>query len=283
MACEFKALTSAAIKACDQLDGVADGIIAAPGLCHFDPHTVVGQPFKCSDTGADLKISSEAATIALAAWTGPRSVDGHFLFYGLNKDASLLALVNTTCSSNSTCRGEPFSIASDWIQYFVQKDPSFDLTNVSYRQYDTIFRQSQNQYTSIIGTNDPDLTDFKEAGRKMITWHGLADELISVNGTIDYYRQVLELDPGAADYFRIFPSPGGAHCSGGVGYFAEDALQALVDWVENDIVPDMLKGVTLPDTNGTVKSAPICPYPLVAAYKGGNIDEATSFECQPSF
>jgi Tannase and feruloyl esterase len=41
--CELSAFTTATITACDDIDGVIDGIIAAPGLCNFDPHTLFGQ------------------------------------------------------------------------------------------------------------------------------------------------------------------------------------------------------------------------------------------------
>ena len=281
--CEFEAIREAATAACDNLDGVADGIIAAPGLCAFDPRAVVGQTFTCPGSSTNGTISSEAATIALAAWTGARTTDGRFLGYGLNKDTSFAGLANTSCSSPGNCTGQPFLISSSWITYFVQKDPTFDVTKMSYRQYDSIFRQSNNQYASVIGTNDPDLTDFREAGGKMINWHGLADELIFPNGTYGYYQRVLDLDPNAADYYRFFPAPGVGHCAGGVGYFPDSALQSLIDWVENDIVPETLNGTTLPDTNGTVRRAPLCPYPLVAAYNGGDINVASSFECQTSF
>src|SRR5206468_1840394 len=112
----------------------------------------------------------------------------------------------------------------------------------------SIFRQSKNQFASIISTNDPDLTDFRDAGGKMITWHGLADELIFPNGTFDYYKRVLDFDPNAADYYRFFPAPGVAHCRGGIGWYPGDSFQSLVDWVENDIVPGTLNGTTLPGT-----------------------------------
>jgi Tannase and feruloyl esterase len=281
--CEFEAIRAAAIAACDDLDGVNDGIIAAPNLCNFDSHTAIGQPFKCNETGANLTISPEAATIAQATWTGPRTVDGRFEWYGLNKDASFSGLANTTCDPNGICSGQPFGASSSWIQFFVLKDPTLNLTKISYRQFDSIFRQSNNQYASVIGASDPDLTDFREAGGKIITWHGLADELLSVKGTFNYYDRVLELDPTAADYFRVFPAPGVGHCAGGVGYFPANSLDSLVDWVENGIVPETLNGTTLPGASGKVRHAPLCPYPLVAAYKGGGIDEASSFECQASF
>jgi hypothetical protein len=46
--CEFDAITTAAVSACDALDGLVDGIIASPEKCHFNPHILVGKSFNCS-------------------------------------------------------------------------------------------------------------------------------------------------------------------------------------------------------------------------------------------
>jgi Tannase and feruloyl esterase len=242
------------------LDGATDGIIAAPSLCNFDPGAVVDQTFDCFKTGEQVAVSSETPTIALATWSWPRTVDGKFLWYGLNKDAPLAVLVNSTDGCNGTCFELPYPVKAAWISQFVQKDPNFNLSNISPRQYDSIFRQSINQYESIIGTNYPDLTDFRDVGRKMITCHGLADDILSPNGTCYYYQRVLDVDPNAADYYRVFPALGVGHCVGGVGCYPSSSLQSLVDWVENDIVPEILEGTTLPDVKGTVRQALLCPY-----------------------
>ena len=220
----------------------------------------------------------------MAAWTGPRTAeDGKFLWYGLNRDAPLAALVNTTGGCNGSCHEFPYPPGTAAITLFMEKNPDFDIYNMSPRRYESIFRQSVNQYDSIIGTSYPDLTDFRDVGGKMITWHGLSDEIIFPNGTYHYYRQVVENDPNAADYYRFFPVPGVHHCAGGIGPFPDRALQSLVDWVEKGTVPDILEGTSLPDANGTVTRRPLCPYPLVAAYQGGNSNEASSFKCRPSF
>lgn len=107
--CELEAIASAAVKACDLLDGIADGIISAPGLCHFEPHTLVGQEINYS--GKLRRISSAAARITQAFWEGPRTAKGSFMWYGLNSDASLVRLLNTSCSANGTCYGAPFEIS----------------------------------------------------------------------------------------------------------------------------------------------------------------------------
>lgn len=66
--CELLAITKAAIEACDELDGVKDGVVAAQGLCDFDATTVVGQKFDCE--GNSRKISKSAANIANEIWRG---------------------------------------------------------------------------------------------------------------------------------------------------------------------------------------------------------------------
>lgn len=116
----------------------------------------------------------------------------------------------------------------------------------------------------------------------MITWHGLADLLIPPNGTSDYYEQVMALDPHIRDYYRLFEAPGVGHCWGGIGPFPGDAFASLMRWVEEGIAPDVLAG-TSPPVNGKVQHRPLCPYPLVSAYKGGDPNQASSFECAASF
>lgn len=281
--CELEAITEAAIAACDELDGVKDGMISDPDRCTFDPLSLVDQTIQCAETGVERKISLEAAQVALAAWTGLRTTDGRFMWHGMNRDTRLSGIANTECTSSGQCTGSPFTISSDWIKYFVQKDPEFDITKITDEEYERIIRQSHNQYASILGTADPDLTDFRQAGGKMITWHGLIDELIFPNGTYEYYERVLKVDPNAADYYRFFPAPGIEHCRGGIGPFPSTALESLVRWVENGEIPEVLNGTSLPLADGTIRTAPLCPYPLVAAYKGGDIHEATSFRCEESF
>jgi hypothetical protein len=66
-ACEMSGITDAAISACDELDGVEDGIVAAPGLCKFNASDAVGKEVSCGD-GTTMKVSDGAAKIARATW-----------------------------------------------------------------------------------------------------------------------------------------------------------------------------------------------------------------------
>jgi hypothetical protein len=53
----------------------------------------------------------------------------------------------------------------------------------------------------MIGTQNPDISAFRDAGEKTLSWHDLADELIPVGSSVDYYNRVRALDGNVDDYF----------------------------------------------------------------------------------
>ncbi|ESZ94426.1 feruloyl esterase B precursor [Sclerotinia borealis F-4128] len=286
--CELDGITAAAIAACDGLDGVIDGIVSAPGLCTFQANETIGRNVTCADESS-VYISDGAAKIAQAAWDGPTSDDGSFLWYGLNPSSPLsipfsIGIAMTTCTSpNTNCTATPFPLSSDWITLFVLKNASFPLENITHKEYTRIFHSSIQEFASIIGTSDTDLSAYKETGGKIISWHGLADHVISSNGTLDYYSKVQERDANVRDFYRFFEAPGVQHCGDGNGPFPEAALGALVSWVEKGIAPNVLAAKSLPGVDGSVVERNLCVWPLVAAYLGGDPMVASSFECRESF
>ncbi|KAF2137061.1 uncharacterized protein K452DRAFT_291853 [Aplosporella prunicola CBS 121167] len=239
--CVLDAITAAAVAACDGLDGTADGIIAGP--CDFDAHDVVGQHVACGAFNAT--VTAAAAEVANAVWAGAKAEDASPLWYGLNRGAPLSGIANTTCDASGTaCAPVPFNVAEGWLRYFVLRDPSSQPLNLTRNDLAPLIRASNNVYASVISAADPDLTDFKAAGGKLLSWHGMDDQLIPVRGSEVYYRDVLERDAGAAAYFRLFEVPGVWHCHGGKGPLPLEAFDRLVGWVERGEVPEVLRGVT---------------------------------------
>ncbi|KAJ8060663.1 hypothetical protein OCU04_010971 [Sclerotinia nivalis] len=278
--CEFDGITAAATEACDGIDGVVDGIVSMPGLCKFQANETIGKEFTCSD-GSSVTISEAAAKVAQASWDGPRTSDGKFLWYGIHPSSNLGALAATTCTDgNTNCTGIPFQMPVDWINLFIHKNTTYPLQTITHKQFDRIFHASIQQFTSIIGTSDADLSEFRDAGGKLLSWHGLADQLIFPNGTSSYYEKVQALDENVRDYYRYFEAPGVGHCAGGNGPFPFEAFKALVDWVERGEAPEILKARSLPGVNGTVVERNLCLYPLVAKYVGGDPMVASSFVCR---
>jgi hypothetical protein len=174
--CEIDALTRLAIESCDGLDGLLDGIISDEDACRFDPYTAVGTDINCSSAAAPNNISQAAAIVADAAWNGARRADGTFLWHTVGHQANLTkedGLAMTVCSSNGTCIGEGNSLLTTTIRLFVQKNPDFDVTSMSRREYEQVFRAGFVEFDSIVGTRSPYLYDFQKLGGKMLTYHGL--------------------------------------------------------------------------------------------------------------
>ncbi|WPG98032.1 tannase precursor [Acrodontium crateriforme] len=281
---EFAAITEAAFESCDALDGVKDGVISDAEVCKFDAKDAVGLSY--SSNNEIRKVSAKAAKIANAIWEGPKK-DGEKMWYGNTHETKFGGpmpfdgLASTACDSNNkNCKSAYFPIAENWNKLFVQKDKDFDVTTMTENDLWKALAKSRREYTSIIDTADPDLSEFKAAGGKIVNWHGLADQIIPPGGMTDYYKRVKALDPDVESFYRFFEAPGIEHCSGGPGAFPADALSSLVDWVENGRAPKTLDAATIPSSSSDVVSTRIlCPWPKVAAYKGGDSTKASSFEC----
>lgn len=272
--CEVKAFKKAALKVCDKLDGVEDGIISQPDLCTVRAADFVGMKYTCD--GIQKTFSASAAQVVQAAWSGSRSVSRKYGWHGLNKDTDIDSYyVSTSCSANGTCHSVGSDLFGNWFKYLVAKNTSFKVSQMSETEFFDRLHSSISEYSSLLGSNDPDLSGFKKTGGKMITWHGLADEAIPPNTTIQYYNEVLKADPGAHQYYRFFEAPGAAHCYGGKGPLPNDALSQLVEWVEKDHPPAVLHATR--GSNNT--SRDLCPYPLRQVYIGGDSRNATSFTC----
>jgi feruloyl esterase len=95
----------------------------------------------------------------------------------------------------------------------------------------------------------------------------------------------------AARFARYFEVPGMNHCRGGPATDQFDMLSALVDWVEQGRAPDAIvasaRGPGAAEVNPEVpanwsanRTRPLCPYPQLAMYQGGDIERASSFACR---
>ncbi|KAH7361682.1 Tannase/feruloyl esterase [Plectosphaerella cucumerina] len=249
--CEFDRIHEAVIAECDRLDGLVDGLVSDEAACQFDPLTLVGQSFYCSDTGRTTVVSQVAAKLSAAVWAGPRSSRDEFLWFGPNMDARLAGnapvgspdsqhgLAQTACR-DGTCEAMPVGLGDMWFPLFVQRNSSTDWKDYTPETYAKLFEKGVREFDGLIGTSNPDLSDFSNTGGKMITYHGTADEIIPFKQMKHYYDQVLRRDPDARDFYRLFEVPGLAHCAGGNGGQPTAVWDALVAWVEKGEAPDTL-------------------------------------------
>jgi hypothetical protein len=273
-ACKLNAATAAAVAACDSSDGVKDGVIGDPKRCSFDSKQLVG-----TSAGESCGSFTEAdATVIQKLWEGPRRQDGSFLWYGLPKGADLNALWT---SRGTPLKPQAMGITLEWFRYFLAEDPKLDADSITRDRYERFWDQSVEQYGAVIGTDNPDLTEFRNRGGKAIVWHGWADQLISAEGTVDYYNRVQKQMGGpekTSPFMRLFMAPGVGHCGGGMGTAPSGQQEALLSWVEDGKAPETLTAT------GRSQSRPLCQYPLVAKYKStGSTDDAANFVCSSGF
>ena len=278
-ACKLAAATAAAVAGCDTIDGVTDGVVEDPKRCHYDPKALIRT--SAGDCGA---FTEADVNIIRKMWEGPKKEDGTFMWYPLPRGADLRALWT---SGGTPLKPVPFGISMDWFRYFLTQDPKFDGNSVTPAMYERLWDQSVEQYGSVFGTDNPDLTAFRERGGKAVVWHGWADQLITAEGTVDYYKRVQEQMGGpkkTAEFIRLFMAPGVQHCGGGAGPAPGGQLEALMAWVEENKAPDSLLATRPAQNGGPARTRPVCAYPLVAKYKGsGSTDDAANFSCSTGF
>ncbi|WP_409494373.1 tannase/feruloyl esterase family alpha/beta hydrolase [Amycolatopsis sp. cmx-11-12] len=265
--CVFTAFREAAIRACDGRDGVTNGVVDRPDECGYDPRSLIGAKVFCG--GKEVTVTAADAEVVRKIWAGPTDEHGRRLWPGLPKGADFAPVTDAP----------GFPVALGWVRTFLKKQPGFDTSTITYRQFADLFRQSVREYDDVIGTSDPDLSDFRRAGGKLITFVGSDDQLIPPGGTIHYRREV-EREMGGPrlvnDFYRLFLAPGVQHCGGGAGAAPTHALGALVDWVEHGKAPS-----TLPAANSDrTLTRDLCPYPQVSRYRGhGDPAVASSYRC----
>lgn len=281
--CIFDAFQAAIVAACDGVDGVKDGLIGDPVKCRFDATTLIGSTVACTAPSENITITATHADIVSNILQGPQTQDGKLLWYGINPGASFAMQAATAPGAdNKTLVPIPFSAAQGFIANFVQRDPTYNFLDLTFAEFDTKVQQTAAELMPLMTFEHPDLTAFKEGGRRILTWHGTADEILPYSSTTTYRSQLAENMGGVAEldeFSRLFFAPGVGHCQGGVGPYPVDPLAVLVKWVEEWIEPNTLFAQTT-NAEGQDITRNLCPWPRALRYKGsGNLNDASSFEC----
>ena len=281
-AAKLNAVTNAAIAACDAQDGITDGIIQEPRKCTYSATQFICTGLGGNSTDPNCLAPWEAAAVD-KIWNGPKDSNSNQAWYGLERGTVLGALAG---ANPVTGAAAPFPIATDHFKYWIHQDSNFDWHTVTESSFFTDLSASINKFEEVIGSDEP-LKDFRKAGGKMITYHGLADLLIFPRGTYHYYNQILQGNyKETQKFYRFFPYPNNSHCGPyapgtgpqGPAIDAEALFSKLVDWVENSVAPDY---VVARQTAPVVRTRKICMYPNVLVYSGsGSTDAESSFLCK---
>jgi hypothetical protein len=178
---------------------------------------------------------------------------------------------------------KPFGIGLDWFRYFLTRSPGFDGTQMTAAEFELLVNQSVELFGPVFNSNDPDLSAFRDHGGKVIILHGMTDQLIPYQGSVDYYERVQKQMGGAeqtAKFARLFLAPGVDHGSGGPGASPSliHMIYPLVAWVEEGKAPDQLLGEARDAAGKVIRTRPVFPYPQTARYTGtGDPNDAKNF------
>ncbi len=319
---QLTSVSNAANASCDVVGGQHLNYVKDPSTCRYDPTTDAS--VLCTASGGTNATASCVTTVQANAvnkiWYGQTrdgsvpspAVDNSWsvtlatnqLWYGLTRGANLTALAGAT----------PFTISSDVTALELQNPtiatPSFTNATgngadgwklLSYAQ----LANAQDRGIALqadfanINTDNPDLSAFRDAGHKMLMYHGLADVLIMPQGSVQYYNRVataLGGIPAIQSFYRFYLVPGMQHGlgNGSSNAAANPPLPAgalaptggsqlygvLTAWVENGTVPGRIE-IASPVTtaNPTAATAPICPYPQKGTYTAGSPLSSASYTC----
>jgi pimeloyl-ACP methyl ester carboxylesterase len=268
---------AAELAACDELDGLKDGIIGDYRGCHFDPATLV-----CK--GADDESCLTRGQVeSLRMWMGEKHVAapmadglGGYAIYGPGGPST-----EWTYLFGSTFGGREafdFIAADNIVKNGITDDPVASVMTHDPEKWPQRYLEN----SQLIDATNPDLSRFAARGGKILSVQGAGDYCVSYERTGQYYRSV-QAKMGAdrtRAFFRYYVAPSLGHGLNGAGADSFTLFAALEDWVERGKSPDD-PIATKQGQGGTATFArPLCEYGKFPKYRGtGDPNQAASFAC----
>ncbi|HXA56430.1 MAG TPA: tannase/feruloyl esterase family alpha/beta hydrolase [Candidatus Acidoferrum sp.] len=263
---KYSMIHRAVLDMCDKLDGLQDGLINDPRICHFDPKVLL-----CKGADGPTCLTARQVQTARTILSPMKSSTGAELFPRLEPGTELRW-------ARLAGGPAPAALFLDYFR-FVVKNPNWD-----WRTFD-VDRDTAlaNKDAEGIVALDPDLSAFAKHGGKLIMYHGWADQQVAPEASIELFDAMqmatVHLRVTTNSWVRLFMMPGMAHCSGGEGPDNFDKMGAIENWVEQGREPDSLIASELA-SGKPIRTRPLCPYPLEAKYNGsGDPAAAANFSC----
>lgn len=265
---------TALLKRCDARDGLADGQIQDWAHCDFDPAMVQCRPGQ----GKSCLSPGKVATLR-ELYRGPHTPAAGNIYGPFNYDTGIAGSawrgMRLGSAQTGLANSADATLGLGMLRHFqlTPPDPQFDPWQRL--DFDDLLRRVAAS-RAIGDADNPFLSTFA-LHAKLITYNGLSDQGLASSELVSWYRETqAATGPAAADAMRLYLVPGMTHCGGGEATDKFEMLDAMVDWVERGKAPGRIVAQT---SSGPPLSRPLCPYPKVARYTGGNPADAASFEC----
>lgn len=279
----------AVVAACDELDGVSDGVLNDPRQCRFDPATI-----QCKEDGdANECLTAPQVDALKTIYAGIHDASGRTIFPGYlpgaeEGEGGWALWITGPAPAKSLMAYFGLGYYSNMV--YDQKDWDYKTFAV-----DSSMKAANSKTADALNATNPDLSAFRSRGGKLILYHGWNDPAIPALSTVNYYQGVIaKMGRSAANSFtRLYMVPGMQHCGGGPGpeNFGE-ALDAtsvdpqhniritLENWVEKGTAPSSFVVSKAASAASPEITRPLCPYPQSAKYKGtGDSNKAENFTC----
>lgn len=270
---DLKLVSAAVLEQCDGLDGVKDGMVNDVKACRFDPKTLL-----CKGSATTACLSAAKVDALRKIFGGARDSRGEPIYASWPYDAGISSPDWRVWKMgfSPTAPGVNQTMGLDALRrYFATPpDPTITPENFDFDRAAALTAQTG-------AINDPTstyMTSFVQHGGRLLIYQGVSDPVFSANDIMAWYDKLARDAGPPQDWARLFLVPGMNHCQGGPSTDRFDALAALQAWVEDGRTPDRLvaTGAAFPG-----QSRPLCPYPKVARYGGGDKASADSFACSP--
>lgn len=298
-AAERQMVASTILARCDALDGASDGLIQDIKACqaHFSLATDVPT---CTNNVRDGTCLTSAQKDAVSnVFSGARNSAGTALYASFPYDAGLgpgwsawkqansITLDPAAAAFTFTTPPQSASVLSQLSAYAL----NFSMDNDAPKIFATGGVYGESAWSFMTPPDETNLSALKQRGAKLMVYHGTSDPVFSSNDTTDWYQRLTAANGGdASNFARLYTIAGMNHCSGGPSTDQFDMLTPLVAWVEQGKAPDSVVATArdasnvVPNTDvpaawGAGRTRPLCPYPKVARYQGGDVNAASSFAC----
>lgn len=287
----------AVLNQCDGLDGLKDGMILSYGQCTTARVQPALRKLACSGAKTDQCLSPGQIDAMIKSYAPIRDGEGNLIYTGWPWDAGTGDATWAEVALGKTEQLPHFAAFGAQVMAGVILTPpdkvdssqtsmlrwvyQFDLDRSLPRMKATTPEFPRSGW-DIANAKNADLDAFRRHGGKMIVPHGTSDSIISIDDTVDWWHGVDRRYKGTArDFVRVFPVPGQHHCATGPATEGYDALETLVNWVEKGAAPDRIVATAGKATPWPGRTRPLCPYPSVARFVGGDPERAESFTCTP--
>lgn len=262
------------------LDGFKDGVVMNPEDCDFEPERLVGDKIVCDEQVT--KVTTSMASVVRKIREGPQSPLGAKIWYGLAPGTNYATLANITINPDGV--RSPYPVALPVLDTLLLP-PNFNLSSLTPSDYFALWTQAAVDWGWTMFTEQADLRALRDSGTKLLSWHGITDDIIPHEGTVEYRKRVQREmgGPGNVDqFYRLFLAPGVGHCALGKGPMPTDPLAALVNWVENGVAPLTIDAATVNEAGETITRR-LCKWPAKSVYAGvGDPKEAFNWDCSDS-